>query len=133
MLGLEEFFQELESHCYGQAIATFMSSEGDFFVVDLNRKTGKINYGYEKGTKELLKIKICQGSDPCASLILRSFTREIDELTKLPYKELRGYVLRCFDNQLEFEKLSPETLFACQNTDAQTGEPLPLEQSVRYC
>lgn len=133
MLGLEQFLQELESHCSGKAIATFLNSEGECFVVDLIREANEVKYGYDPEIKALFSQKISQGCDPYGSLILRSFTAEIDRLTHLPYKELRGYILKAFDNRLEFEKLSPEMLFACQNTDAETGEPLPLEQSVRYC
>lgn len=133
MLGLEQFLQELESHCSGKAIATFLNSEGECFVVDLIREPDEVKYGYDPQIKALFSQKIRQGCDPHGSLILRSFTAEIDRLTRLPYKELRGYILKSIDDRLEFEKLSPEMLFACQNTDAQTGEPLPLEQSVRYC
>jgi hypothetical protein len=133
MLGLDEFLQELESHCPEKAIATFLDSEGESFVVDLTRKANKVKYGYDRHVKPLFIKKISQGCHPYASLILRSFTKDIDQLTHLPYKELRGYILKSFGDRLEFEKLSPEMLFACQNTDAQTGEPLPLEQSVRYC
>jgi hypothetical protein len=133
MLGLDQFLQELESHCPKKAIATFLNSEGECFVVDLTREADKVKYGYDRRAKELFRKKIGQGCHPYGSLILRSFTAEIDHLTHLPYKELRGYILKAFDDHLEFEKLSPEMLFACQNTDAETGEPLPLEQSVRYC
>ncbi|OKH31626.1 hypothetical protein NIES2119_28265 [[Phormidium ambiguum] IAM M-71] len=133
MLGLDEFFQELESHCPKKAIATFLNSEGECFVVDLIREADAVKYGYDRHIKALLSQKISQGCTPYGSLILRSFTTEIDRLTRLPYKELRGYILKSIDDRLEFEKLSPEMLFACQNTDAETGEPLPLEQSVRYC
>jgi hypothetical protein len=83
--------------------------------------------------KELFVAKLLVGCQPSGSLILRSFTSEIDEFTQLPIKELRGYILKVTVMSLEFEKLSPNAMFACHNTDAETGEPLPLEQSVRYC
>ena len=130
---LERFLEELECHCQSTAIATFMSNKGESFVVDLQRKGKTVVYGYHKSVKKLFTEKIRSGCDPSASLILRSFTLEIDELTKLPYKELRGYLLTQQGNELEFQKISPEQMFACQNTDAKTGEPLPLEQSIRYC
>jgi len=133
MLGLDKFLQELESHCPEKAIATFLDSEGEYFVVDLSREADRVKYGYDRHAKALFRKKISQGCDPYGSLILRSFTGETDQLTQLPYKELRGYILKSLADRLEFEKLSPEMLFACQNTDAETGEPLPLEQSVRYC
>lgn len=127
------FLEELESYCYKTAIATFVGSHGKPFVIDLQRQGSRVTYGYQKGSKELFMAKLLNGCNPSGSLVLRSFTSEIDELTHLPIKELRGYVLRYEDDKLEFDKLSPSVMFACQNTDAQTGEPLPLEQSVRYC
>jgi hypothetical protein len=133
MQGLNEFLEELESHCHSKAIATFVGSDGDGFVVDLERKGNRVRYGYEPEVKELFVTQLASRCKPAGSLVLRSFTSETDSLTKLPIKELRGYVIQREGNRLEFEKLSPEMMFACQNTDAQTGEPLPLEQAVKYC
>ncbi|MEB3829936.1 hypothetical protein [Phormidium sp. CCY1219] len=131
--GVNQFLAELESHCPQRAIATFLGSDGQPFAIDLTRKGTQIIYGSQPQMKELLIAKLLHHTHPVASLILRSFLPELDELTQLPIKEIRGYVLKRLGSQLEFEKLSPEQMFACQNTDAETGEPLPLEQSVRYC
>lgn len=54
-------------------------------------------------------------------------------LTWLPIKKLFCFVLRCHQANLEFKKLPPTVMFPYQNTHAETGAPLPLEQSVRYC
>lgn len=131
--GLKRFLQELESYCKSTAIATFVGSEGKPFVVDLKRQGDRVKYGYQIGIKELFIAKLLNNCNPTGSLILRSFTEEIDEFTQLPIKELRGYVLQWQGDALEFEKLSPEMMFACHNTNAETGEPIALEQSVRYC
>lgn len=130
---LERFLEELESHCHTTAIATFMNSKGESFVVDLTRMADRVDYGYHSSIKKIFIEKLIEGCNPSGSLILRSFTSEIDRITQLPYKELRGYSLGREGNNLEFEKISPELMFACQNTDAETGEPLPLEQALRYC
>jgi hypothetical protein len=130
---LVAFLAELESHCSSTAIATFLDSEGQVFVIDLNRHGNSISYGYKVGDEGEFINRLLWRCNPQASLILRSFTAEIDNLTKLPIKELRGYVVKNTNNTLEFEKLSPTMMFACYNTDAETGEPLPLEQSIRYC
>lgn len=130
---LETFLKELENHCQTTAIVTFMNTDGEPFVVDLNRDGDRVKYGYHGSIKKVFSHKIMSGCNPFGSVILRSFTPEIDELTNFPYKELRGYILERRGNNLGFKKLSPEKMFACQNTDASTGEPLPLEQSVRYC
>lgn len=131
--GLKRFLQELESNCRSTAIATFMGSEGKPFVVDLKRQGDQVSYGYHIRIKELFVSNLLESCNPTGSLILRSFTPEIDEFTQLPIKELRGYMLNLHGSELEFEKLSPEMMFACHNTDAETGEPIALEQSVRYC
>ncbi|MEC4984088.1 MAG: hypothetical protein SAJ37_13855 [Oscillatoria sp. PMC 1068.18] len=131
--GLNLFLEELESHCYQQAIATFLNSKGECFVVDLTRKGKVVTYGCDRYTKNLFGNQLVEGCSPTASLILRSFTAEVDRFTQLPVKELRGYVLKSSGGDLTFDKLPPKLMFACQNTDAETGEPLPLEQSVRYC
>lgn len=133
LASVNQFLEEIESHCPNNAILTFLGSDGESFVLDLKREGDQVNYGYQWGIKELLISKLLSKTEPVASVILRSFLSEIDELTHLPIKELRGYVLKRHGSELEYEKLSPELMFACQNTDAETGNPLPLETSVRYC
>jgi hypothetical protein len=126
---LSPLFRELESHCNSTAIVTFLDSEGEVFVVDLTRKRNRVDYGYQRGVKELFMIRLLKGVTTQGSIIVRSFTDEIDEYTK----ELRGYLLRREGDHLKFDKLSANMMFACHNTDAETGEPRSLEQSVRYC
>lgn len=131
--GIGEFIQEIESHCQNRAIATFLNSDGEAIIYNLERKGNRITYGRTSPSQSNIITELVKGSNPVASMVLRCFTSEVDPMTQLPIKELRGYVLRGNGDDLEFEKLPPETMFACQNTDAQTGEPLPLEQSVKYC
>lgn len=131
--GVSSFLHELESYCHLKAIVTFLDSEGEPMVITLTRQGEEVIYGDYWGVKELFAAKLLVGCNPSGSLILRSFTEEIDELTQLPIKELRGYVLKGNGKDLEFEKIPPTTMFACHNTDSETGEPLPLEQGVRYC
>lgn len=131
--GVLSFLQELESHCFSTAIVTFLDHDSEPMVITLKRQGKDVSYGNYWGTKELFASKLRFGCNPSGSLILRSFTLEIDDLTQLPIKELRGYILRGDGDDLEFEKISSSAMFACHNTDARTGEPLPLEQSIRYC
>jgi len=130
---LSLFLFELESHCYSTAIITFVDSEGEVLIIDLTRKYHQVRYGYQVDVKKQFMLRLANGVKTNASLILRSFTDEIDQYTNLPIKELRGYVLQRYGYSLEFQKLSPSMMFACHNTDAQTGKPMSLEQSVRYC
>ncbi len=131
--GLNEFLALLESHCHSRALLTFLGSDGQSLEIDLYRQGTQVTYGLEAHTKELFLRQLQTQCDPVASIVLRSFTGEIDPISQLPIKELRGYLLKRQGDRLEEEKLSPEKMFACQNTDAKTGEPLALEQSVRYC
>lgn len=131
--GVQAFLQELELHCLVYAVATFLDSDGEPLVIHLNRQQEIVTYGEYWGTKELFIAKLLVSCQPSASLILRSFTPEIDDFTQLPIKELRGYILTKNGQDLEFTKLTSREMFACHNTDSETGEPLPLEQSVRYC
>ena len=130
---LSSLLIELESHCQSTAIVTFLNSDGEVFVVDLNRKQNKIKYGYEPHVKQEFIWRLSQGVKTTGSIILRSFTDEVDEYTNLPVKELRGYHLTRQCDRIEFDKLSPQMMFACHNTVVNTGEPRSLEQSVRYC
>lgn len=131
--GVSSFLHELESHCCSTAIVTFLDTNGEPMVITLTRQGKQVSYGDYWGVKELFISKLLFECNPSGSLILRSFTAEIDEFTHLPIKELRGYILKGDGDDLEFEKLSSKAMFACHNTDAQTGEPLALEQAVRYC
>ena len=131
--GLNQFLALLESHCYSRAILTFLGSDGRNLAIEVDRQETQITYGYEAHIKELFLRQLETKCDPVASIVLRSFTAEIDPISQLPIKELRGYVLKRIGDRLEFETLSPEKMFACQNTNAQTGEALALEQSIRYC
>lgn len=131
--GVMSFLQELESHCHSRAIVTFLDSDDDPLVIDLERQGKQVIYDEDWGIKELFIAKLLVSCNPFGSLILRSFTSEIDQVTQLPIQELRGYILKSKGNDLEFEKLPPNALFAYHNTDAQTGEPLPLQPGVRYC
>ncbi|HBE20599.1 MAG TPA: hypothetical protein DEG17_09995 [Cyanobacteria bacterium UBA11149] len=131
--GLLSFLEELESHCQTIAIATFLNSHGEHLAIDIKRRQKKVIYGTDWDIKEFFMNELIKGSNPHGTLVLRSFTSEIDEFTKLPIKELRGYIIKSNGQDLEFEKIPAHSMFACQNTDHKTGDPLPLEQAVRYC
>ncbi len=130
---IEEFLAEIESHCYQHSIVTFLKSDGEVSIYDLELFGNIFLYNRHPKNRKKFISELLNYSTPVGSVVLRSFTAEIDQLTKFPVKELRGYVLRGYEHYLAFEKLPPETMFACQNTDAETGGPLPLEQSVKYC
>lgn len=90
---IQEFLAELESHCYTSAIATFANSKKQHFAIDLHPSRNQVNYGYQIEAKELFIAKLFKGCTSCGSLVLHSFTDEIDHLTSFPIKELQGYIL----------------------------------------
>ena len=67
------------------------------------------------------------------SVILRSFTNLHDSDSKLPIKELRGYVLSLEEGEIDVIPLSAEELFESYGKDASTGKKLPLQPAVIYC
>src|SRR5512147_924621 len=92
--GMSSFLQELESYCFSVAIVTFLDSNSEPMVMTLTRQGQQVTYGDDWGIKELFISKLLWDCNPSGSLILRSFTEEIDEFTQLPIKELRGYILQ---------------------------------------
>ena len=127
------FINEIESHCDHQAIATFLPNNQQPFVINLVRQGDRVKYGHKRNMREKFIKKLISECQPIGTLVLRSVTTEIDELTHLPIKELRGYIMQSDGQNWQYQKISPTEMFAAQNTDYRTGEPLPLEQSVRYC
>lgn len=130
-MGITDLITEIESHCPRKAIVTFLRGDGETVIYNLQRQGNRLHY--RNCTRTQFITELVNGANPHGSIVLRSFTAQKDELTQLPIKELRGYFLEGNGRDLWFEKLSPEAMFSCQNTDAKTGEPLPLEQAVKYC
>jgi hypothetical protein len=65
--------------------------------------------------------------------LLRSFTAEKDPESKLPVKEIRGYVIVVAEQDITYQKLLPDDMFWASTTDARTGERISMEKAVRYC
>lgn len=67
------------------------------------------------------------------SVILRSFREEVDELTGLPVKEIRGYVITLEGDELKFTQLSAKEVLEMSTADPLTGRKLKPEPAVIYC
>ncbi len=99
---------------------------------DLKFSKGKWIFGYSPYQRALLKAKLQNSKSYPTSCVVRTFTGEKHKrkapngkIVLIPTKELRtapGQVIR----------LTPEECFACHNTDARAGEPLPIEQEVKF-
>lgn len=132
ILTIEQFLQELESHCETTGIITLSSG----FAVDIKRSSRGMKYGYQSNHKLLFLSQFKE----TLGVVLRTFKRETvkivntkGQLIEIPVKALRMYFVDPREQKLNVCKVTPEGCFAAQNTDAQTGETLPLETGIDYC
>jgi hypothetical protein len=124
---MQTLIEEIESYCYGEAKLTLLTTDREYYVVDLERQTDNtVAYG----TKPDDKLNFLKNLPKGGVLIIRSYTPEIDYETGSLVKELRGMVIK---PDLSFIWLNPKALYNALYTDPNTGEELPDEPSVRYC
>ena len=127
---LIDLLGELEKYTYSTSIITFISAiTTQPLSMDLERTGQRIRYGYAPDHKRLLMRMLQTGG----ALILRSFLTEIDPASNLPVKELRSWFLLKEGGTVLVNRLDADAMFTASNTDAETGERLPIETSVRYC
>jgi len=161
--GLSEFLSELESHVIEVAILTITGSKLARPSTWRGLDDGAIiamGMGLEKaGDLEAIKWDVTRagpnefvyGTNPhlwpefygwfveslrsseVLSIILRSFRKEVDELTGLPVKELRGYVVSMSEGKITYRQLTARELFEAHTTDSATGERIEPEPAVIYC
>lgn len=132
---MKKLIADIEYYCYSSAQLTIigtlvetMTLKFDIFRDENAEIVYDLDNYYSPKKMLLMFLHSCQ----TGGIVLRSLTDEIDEKTGLTIKELRGYFFSN-DPDFLFEKQSPTQMFAAQNTDHQTREPLPLESDVRYC
>jgi len=161
--GLSELLSELESHVIEEAILTVTGpklarpstwrdlDDGVVMAMDMGlEKAGD----WEAIKWDMTRIgpsEVVYGANPylwpefyrwfvesarlsnVLSIILRSFRREIDDLTGLPVKELRGYVVNMSEGKIMYRQLTARELFEAHTTDPATGERIEPEPAVIYC
>lgn len=103
---------------------------------DLKFSKGQWVFGYSPYWRALLEAKLQTSEYYPISCVVRTFTDEKHKrkapngkTVLIPTKELRMFFLPAPGQVI---KLTPEECFACHHTDSQTGEPLPLEQDVKF-
>ncbi|MEM1610202.1 MAG: hypothetical protein QXQ57_00970 [Sulfolobales archaeon] len=163
LLGFKEFLEEIERHIYSDAILTISSTKlsRPRSWRDLQDAVIELyNMGLEKiGDQEIIrwdakKLKdgfVIYGANPhlwpdfyrwfkesllqskILAILLRSFRKEIDEITRLPIKEIRGYIVRIEGNNLKYTQLSARELLEAHTRDPKTGEKLEPEPAVIFC
>ncbi|MBC7882624.1 MAG: hypothetical protein H7Y37_15110 [Anaerolineae bacterium] len=132
ILTIEQFLQELESHCETTGIVTLSSG----FAIDIKRSRRGMKYGYQSNHKPLFLSQFKE----TLGVVLRTFKRETVQIVnmkgqpiEIPVKALRMYFVELRDQELRVCKVTPEACFAAQNTDAETGEVLPFVSGIEYC
>lgn len=133
--GLNAVFDELETHCHSRAIITITGSSGESFRFDMERTTNGIEYADDLGESMLVRTRFLRlaAESGGAAVTVRSFTDKNHHRTGLPYKELRGYLLREHEGRLECNQLAAESVREAFTTDATTGEPIDPEIEAIYC
>ncbi len=133
----ETLLNEIESHITDAGIITFVN---DFFksaqIWDIHRKDkNKVIYGAEPKQWPLFYqtfFAYLVTSRNCA-IILRSFLTKTDDVTKLPFKEIRGYIVQHNTNDIKFRQLNAREVAYASSTNANTNKPLTPEESIIYC
>ncbi|MEM4969791.1 MAG: hypothetical protein QXE01_00900 [Sulfolobales archaeon] len=163
LLGFKEFLEEIERHIYSDAILTIAGTKlsRPRSWRDLQNAVIELyNMGLEKiGDQEIIKwdakkLKdgfVIYGANPrlwpdfyrwfkesllqskILTILLRSFRKEIDEITGLPIKEIRGYIVHIEGSNLRYTQLSARELLEAHIKDPRTGEKLEPEPAVIFC
>lgn len=163
LAGFREFMEEIERYIYDTAILTIsgtklsrprswsgMSDEViESFGMGLHRAEDIEIIKWD--AKRLKDGFVVYGSDPrlwpdfygwfresilksgYLTIFVRSFRSEIDEITKLPVKEIRGYIAYIEGDHLRFTQLSAKELAEAYTKDPRTGEALEPEPAVIFC
>lgn len=120
------------------AILTF-HSDGRVWdqVIDIHvLEDGVTEWGYQKHYQSIVAAKLINPETYPLSVVVRTFTeREFPCVLKtgkeitLPGKQIRMFFLPSYGKIIQ---LSKEDCFACMNTDARTGNVLPLDPTLEY-
>ncbi|MEM0087091.1 MAG: hypothetical protein QW774_01445 [Candidatus Micrarchaeaceae archaeon] len=136
---LDKLLNELESHVYGTAIITFVGArEKEGHIWDAHRQGPNVFFGAEPQQWPAFYITFLDAAiknDGTLVIILRSFLDKRDDITKLPIKELRGYIVD-FDlnsGNLNYIQVSARKLAESESIDSVTGKAMQPEPSVVYC
>ena len=126
----------LESFVESTAILTFVSFTSDWQqAVDLRRiNSNQVKWGYDLASISLFEAKILNPERLPVAITHRVFKSETmlvkvgGKKKLLPKKTIRMFI---WDGKV-LQQLSKEDCFSCMNTDAETGEPLPLDPTLEY-
>ena len=127
------------NHANGSQVVTFLSeARGWQQAFDVQRRSDNSHeWGNQEFYRLVLATKLINPETYPLSIVVRTFVDERvkveadgGEVIDIPKKEIRMFFLPYFG---ECHQLSSEDVFACMNTHAETGEPLPLDPSLEYC
>jgi hypothetical protein len=161
--GFQELLVELEKHIYGNAILTISGHKlarprqweglSDEVITALNmglQKVGELEI-IKWDASRLKENLVVYGADPefwpefykwlsnslkkskTISILLRSFTKKVDETTGLPIKEIRGYIVSLEGNNIKYHQLTARELLEAYTRDPETGKRIEPEPAVIFC
>jgi hypothetical protein len=161
--GFQELLIELEKHIYGNAILTISGHKlarprqweglSDEVITALNmglQKVGELEI-IKWDASRLKENLVVYGADPefwpefykwlsnslkkskTISILLRSFTKKVDETTGLPIKEIRGYIVSLEGNKIKYHQLTARELLEAYTRDPETGKRIEPEPAVIFC
>ena len=134
---LDEFLSEIAKHV--SAKGAMITLSGTFLnksysqTWDVSWVDGKIQYGLNPYQSLLFSTRFYNIlSEGQVSIILRTFTTQIDKITGYPVKEIRGYLVRNNGSKIIWQQLSVSELESACCTNAETDKPIPRETDVVY-
>jgi hypothetical protein len=131
----------LEDKTDETSIVTFNAFSGDWTqAYDVTKQDdGSFVWGTADWHQQVLSAKLVEPKHFPLAIVQRSFIRKWTltiavngKKMLMPHKQIRMYVIRISTTGYLIEKLSPEDAFSCMNTDAVTGDCLPMDRTLEY-
>jgi len=131
----------LENNTNETSIVTFNAFSGNWTqVYDVTKQDdSSFIWGTADWHQQSLEAKLNNLELFPLAIVQRTFIRKWTlsitlngKKTLIPYKQIRMYVVQVSSQGYIIEKLSPENAFSCMNTDAATGECLPMDRTLEY-
>lgn len=127
-----------QSHNHTAIVTVHSQGRGWDQVIDVVDKQDEKPYewGYQEFYRSIVAAKLVNSETYSLCVVVRTFTsKHLPMVVKngkkmlIPGKQIRMFFLPKYG---ECHQLSAEDCFACMNTDAKTGQPLPLDPTVEY-
>lgn len=131
----------LEDNTEETSIVTFNTFSGNWAqAYDVTKQVdGSFIWGTLDWHQHVLAARLVNSEWFPLAIVQRSFIRKwiltiapTGKKILIPHKQIRMYVVQISSQGYLIERLSPEDAFSCMNTDATTGEFLPMDRTLEY-